>query len=321
MNIRFEPVLENYGFDASAAPPWLMVASRGEMPLWMINGEGLTARSINPTIATAVVETGSKIKGRVILRVKGVLPGNTFVDILAGNRVIQRLEVAVKSPVKLNVSFHFVSDSAQPVAHSTNRTPAELGQMIFWLNSIYQPQTNITFTLKDFFNQKFKGNMGSAVNFNMDSQGRPIKGHEWNLVTSKRDLGAHINVFFVWRNEFITLNARGKREVSGALGYIIGDGRDCMIQDWNGYEDRDNDGVADNSAEWETARMLAHEIGHVLGIHDVMKTRRQRRIDPGSAARIERIVVNPHYVMGSGPFIPKMHANIMHAIAKQIARG
>lgn len=329
MNIYFESILPNFGFDGTASPQWLMVPHREAQPIWLVNGADCTITSRSPAIATVSVDnenrslitrqglnsmTINQIPERQILRIRGNAPGRTFIEVRQGKQLIKLLEVSVKSPITLKLSFHFVSDNAN---HSTKRTPEELKDLISILNQIVTPQTNIIFQKKNHFLLKFNRDLGDAVNYNMDYQaGRPMKGHEFDLVTSKRDSSAHINIFFVWENEFIDKTQQGKLIKSGALGYSAG-GRDILIEDWNGLMDRDNDNKADNfnSPAWENARMLAHEIGHVLGIADITKTRKVRNF---TTNHIERIAVNANYIMGSGPFIPKNHANIMSAIARQI---
>jgi hypothetical protein len=274
MNIRFEPVLENFGFDPTATPDWMMIPLGEDMPIWLVDGAGLAVTSTSPGIATVTVDNKAAAHRPTwrILRIKGKAEGRTFIEVRREKQLVKRLEVAVKPPITLKISFHFVSDNAKPINHATNRKPEELDEMIFWLNQIFTPQTNIRFEKKNHFPLKFNKDMGDAVNYNMDYQtGRPLAGHEWETVIAKRDATAHMNIFFVWRNEFISKTDRGKIEKSGALGYSVG-GRDCLIEDWDGFMDRDEDGAADNSPAWENARMLAHEVGHILGIGDVNKT-------------------------------------------------
>lgn len=319
MDVRFEPVLDNYGFDTTAMPEWLMVPVGDDKPIWLVNGADLTVTSTAPGIASVTVAkdiVATRPTWRT-LRIKGKMQGRAFIEVRQGNQIIKRLQVSVKPPITLKISFHFVSDNAKPINHATNRKPEELDEMIFWLNQIFTPQTNITFQKKNHFLLKFNRDMGDAVNYNTDYQGRPIAGHEWELVTAKRDVTAHLNVFFVWKNEFVTKTKQGKLEKGGgAIGYSVG-GRDCLVEDWDGRMDRDNDGEYDNgSPTWENARMLAHEIGHLLGVDDVKKTRKIRNPITND---IEDIAVNRRYIMGSGPFIPKNHANIMSAIAKKIS--
>jgi hypothetical protein len=312
MNPRFEHVLDNYGFDPFATPQWLMVPLHDIKPLWLVDAKGLTVRSSAPRVAAVAVEPVPAADNRSILRVEGKAAGRALVEILQGQRVLKTLAVTVRRRVTLGLSFHFVSDSAKPVAHSTVRAPADLAVMLLELNRIYEPQTNITFTKKNHFLQKFDKDFGRAVSYKTDSQDRPLKGHEYSLVTSRRDAAAQINVYCVWENGLFYEDTRGKLNEVSALSYATR--RNIMLGDWDGYEDRNRDGVADNNPEWENARMLAHEIGHILGIADVTKTRKPAR----TLRHAARVVVNPHYVMGSGPFIPKVHSDIMFAIAQQI---
>lgn len=319
MTVILEPIFDNFGYDPNVAPAWVMIPVKNQLPIWLVGGEmGLTATSTAPAVAEASIENtvDSSTPDRRVLQIKGKAVGTAFIDLRHGSKIVKRLEISVKPPVTLKLSFHFVSDSAKPINHSTTRTPIELGPMISWLNMIFTPQTNITFEKKNHFFLKFSEDLGDAVNFNRDAQGRIMKGHEWDKVIVKRDANAHINIFFVWRNELLTTNQKGKViDAGGAIGYSFY-GRDCLIEDWDGFMDRNNDGQADDSPVWENARMLAHELGHILGIADVGKT---RKIKHPITRKTEETVVNGHYVMGSGPFIPKAHANIMHSIAKQIA--
>ena len=312
MEAHFEPVLDNCGFDASASPDWMMLPLKEEQPLWLVNGSGLTVSSTVPAIAEVRIDS-AKVPAQPtwqLLRLKGKAVGRAFIELRSATRVVRRLEVSVKPRVTLSVSFHLLSDSAKK-AHATLRTAASLAEMMRVMNSIYTPQTNIAFELKRVVNLKMAGDLGDAVNYNYDYRAnKPMRGHEYVKVTDKRDASAHINVFCVWKNEFVARTASGQIETKSFLGYSMG-GRDIMIEDWDGS------GMdSGNSGAWENGRMLAHEMGHILGIDDVGKTRRVGRAIRGHAALV---VVNANYVLGSGPFIPKNHANIMSAIARQIA--
>ena len=320
MAVKFEPYLnlQNYGFDQSVTPEWLMVALGKEKSVWLTDGDGLTVTSLFPGIASVAVEENQNApsmpsKRRLI--VKGNMPGRTFIDVKDKTRLIKRLEVSVKTPITLKISFHYVSDSA---GHTTDRNPNDLTATIEVLNSIFTPQTNINFVEKARFFLNLKKDLGIGVNYNVDYvKGGYLKGHEFDLVTSKRDNSAHINIFFVWQNEFVSIYKKGQKpvtETGSALGYSVG-GRDIMIQNWDGLVDDNGDGILDNTPIWQNGRVLAHEVGHVLGIGDITK---MKKIFNPVSKTTEKVPANFNYIMGNGPFIPKNHANIMHAIAKQI---
>ncbi len=294
-----------------------MAALNEEKSVWLTDGNGLTITSLFPGIASVTVENQNplSIPSKRRLIVKGNMPGRTFIQISDKKRLIKQLEVSVKSPITLKLSFHYVSDDG---GHGTDRNPNDLGKTIEALNSIFTPQTNISFVEKAHFFLDLERDLGIAVNYNVDYvKGVNLKGHEFDLVTSKRDRSAHINIFFVWLNEFVSIYKKGQKpvtETGNAIGYSVG-GRDIIIQNWNGLMDRDKNRIQDNSIIWENARLLAHEIGHVLGIHDVVKMK--KRFNPTTRI-MENFTANANYVLGAGPFIPKNHANIMHTIAKQI---
>lgn len=180
MSIKFEAILENYGFDSSATPEWLMIPLEDHKPIWLVDGAGLTVTSTAPGIASVVVEdkTAPALPTWRVLTIRGNMAGRTFIEVRRGRELVKRLEVSVKPPITLKISFHFVSDEA---GNTTKRTPQELDEMMFWLNQIYTPQTNITFQKNNYQPLKISKNFGTAVNHRTDIYGKPLEGHEWGL--------------------------------------------------------------------------------------------------------------------------------------------
>lgn len=308
MKTYFEPVISNFGFDNSVNPDWFLVLLNDRKPLRLINGEGMTVISLSPSIATVAVLEGNKAlpvdvrayknsvripdsSQRQIIVVKGNSFGRTVFEVRKNNELVTRLEVSVRPKVTLRLSFNLVADRSK----QTVRTKAEVEDILKLLNSTYLEQTGIEFTANQISQLRFDKQFGSAVNYKTDAYGKTLPGHDWDLITSKRDKSAHINIYFVWDLEVSDKNT----SVWGLTS-----NRDCFISD-------------QRVSILESTQTVGHEIGHVLGIDDLTKTKRQRN---PVTNRMERVLVNAdNYTLGYGDFIPRHQANIMWEIARQIA--
>ena len=73
MNIKFEPTSENYGFDPTATPDWIMIPVGAEKTVWLADGAGLTVASASPGIAAVTDnnETDPTRPNRRTLRING----------------------------------------------------------------------------------------------------------------------------------------------------------------------------------------------------------------------------------------------------------
>jgi hypothetical protein len=285
-----------------------LVILNDRKPIILNNGAGMTVTSLSPSIATialvearkqvpretqaykASLQTGNQSEPQV-LAVRGNAFGRTFLEVKEKNRLVTRLEVSVRPKVTIKLCFNLVADKSR----QTIRTESEIEDIVTSLNSTYLEQTGIEFVNNKVSRLKFDKDFGSAVNHRTDDYGKPLSGHEWDLITSTRDKNSHINVYFVWKLAYSNKNAE-------AWGLALN--RDCFISD-------------ERASVAESAQTIGHEVGHVFGIVDLTKTKRQRN---PTTNKIERVLVNAdNYTLGYGDFIPRHQANIMWAIAQQIA--
>lgn len=307
MHTYFEPILPDYGFDAKASPPWLMVPFNDFAALNLINGGGFTVTSLLPAIAVCEEDTTTFYLGRNgakvpvvrkpekrLFRIRGNLPGKAHIQVKNGHRVVTYLEVVVRPRVTLSIALNFIQGKSNGARVRSNH---EIEEMIAGLNLIYNPQTNIHFELKKAGPVVYDYDFGDSVNEKIDQYGRPLKGHELNIITAKRDKDADINVFFAWRLQYTRANVE-------LMGLAPFNGRNCYVRD--------------SDPDIEVLNTLTHEISHLLGILDL--TRRKKVFDPDTH-RMESVLVNKNYMLADGAswFIPKHHANIMWSIARQIA--
>ena len=219
MKTYFESILPNFGFDDSINPAWFMVTLDDRKPILLNNGGGLTITSLSPSIATiALVEARTPVpretqayKASVqignqsepqILAVRGNSFGRTFLEVRENNRSVTRLEVSVRPKVTIKLTFNLVADKLR----QTVRTESEIEDIITILNSTYLEQTGIEFVNNKIARLKFDKDFGFAVNHRADDYGKPLTGHEWDLITSKHDKNSHINLYFVWKLEYTNKN-------------------------------------------------------------------------------------------------------------------
>lgn len=148
------------------------------------------------------------------------------------------------------------------------------------LNDIYQPQANVTFVHHSTRQVTIDKNLGPEV----DSIDANSDGWEWDYIVKERDVGADINMFFVWK---IVEFFGGGHNVPKAATWK----KDCLMGDFY-----------DRTPEQEII-VMAHEIGHAMGIPGD-----QHFYHPKN--RNKYIMFFSSRFVGSG--IPRVHANLVN---------
>ncbi len=272
---KFEAIEKDDGFDAKATPvPWLMVPLTGSKKVRLMNAQDLTVVSVNPGIATVEDVPKCFVHGGRELIVKGRTRGTTFIEVRQPGKPAVRMEVAVKNKKTVKLTFNFVEDNS---GHKTKRTASTVDGWVKDMNSILLPQANVEIKKHNVKNVKIDKNLGPVVRFSKHLTGVPASEHEWDLVTSKRDSTADLNIFFVWEYEQ-DINPDHDDTDAGTL-----DGN-CIFEDEAGSE---------------IGETLAHETGHFLGVGDFKTAGELDFLMYGTTDR-------------RGRNIPKAHANIMN---------
>lgn len=252
----------------------------------VLNGVGGTvacadeekAKVFDPAEPLAHGGTMRVIRDPHIFHVRGITPGQTM--IVATNKT-QRglgdiLTLLVGQSREVTVAFHFLGG---PQGVATTRSRASIDAAVAVMNSIYAPQTNITFRNNGIF--------PLIVPELAQKKGLLLRTHEhtpdWTAVTKNRS-AAIFNVFFVgsfgvddepFGGDIIALT-----DGPGRPSFIK---RDCIMQD--------------NLRGIELGLALAHEAGHALGEEeskaegDLMNPKAPGRHIPATAA--VRMNANP----------------------------
>ncbi|TYC53700.1 hypothetical protein FMN50_14750 [Rhodobacterales bacterium] len=263
---RFEPTEKLKGFDDTVNPRWQMVPLNGERRVRLMHGAGLTVVSANTGVATVhEVRKPFGHGGREFI-IKGHTKSTVQIIAKRGASVAAQLDVAVKSKKTVTITFNYVSDSA---GHKTRRRPGELQPTFDDAKKIFKDQINVEI-VKRIVNPAYKvaGNFGSIVKWT----GVPGTD-EWSRIIANRDASSDLNVFFVWRYE------QDEKKGDGADAGTAGG--NCLLED---------------DLAWPFWHVLAHEIGHHLGVG-------------AHTANARDLMVGGQ---GAGAFIPKAHANVMN---------
>jgi hypothetical protein len=242
---------ERHGFDPFVNPKTLIVPSGAENFIGLYDAEGMTVSESDPSIVKIVKNEPGKVTFERKITLKGISEGTAFIEVKKNNIVQTRLEVGVLKRKQVSISFHFVKDNSK---HKTRRLLSQIFSLMTELNKIYTPQANIEFILKSSRIVKVKTNLGDQVNFPEELYKGEVKTgkKEWDAITKLGDKLAGINVFFVHllaTNEYLK---------------TCKDKKHCG--DLNGYHAFKNCMIADDVVEDEFAAVVAHEIGHALGI-------------------------------------------------------
>lgn len=242
MNASFEEYQPFYGFDKLATPDWQMVPLNGEKYVYLKNADNLTVEVKNPAIAKVSEKfetTNNPAQKKRLFQIKGLSYGKTFLEAKEKNIVKARLEIGVKKPRVISLSFNFVRGSIATIKSAT-----AVPRWMEVLRAIYVPQTNIYFIQKSVNTITPKYNFGrdfNVINANLS----PI---EWDTLVKHRDSFADVNLFFVNKIVWFT----SKTAWDSPKGVTTN--KDCIIGDYQLRND-----------EFETI-VIGHEIAHALGV-------------------------------------------------------
>lgn len=261
--MQFKAVTKMQGFDWSAGTSWQMVPLGGQrlVALTAADGWHLTrVTSLNPTIAEvaevpqahlSVDQRQALSPGDHVFRIKGNGRGTTRVQVWSSVGIVAiELEVCVKASLVVEPAFNFVGDIA---GHRTAYSTANVSAWINGLNYIYTGQANITFRPKSARNVTVGKNLGPMVQHPDWSRGTPARD-EWKMVTDLGDKKARFNIFLVWGFE----NEQEKNVLAGGSK-----NSDCLIKD---------------RTDSKAVVVIAHELGHLLGLDDVYDPGRRREL-------------------------------------------
>lgn len=263
---RFEATQELQGFDNTIIPRWQMVPLNGERRVRLMDGADLTVVSANTGVATVHEVKKCFVHGGREFIIKGHTKSNIQILAKKGPATVIRLDVSVKSKKTVTMTFNYVSDTS---GHQTRRKPGSLQPTFDHANKLFQDQINVELVKRSVNpNYSVAGNLGQIVKWT----GVPGTD-EWRKVVANRDTSSDLNVFFVWRYE------QDEKLGDGADAGTAGG--NCLLED---------------DLAWPFWHVLAHEIGHHLGVS--AHTVNARDLMVGG--------------QGAGAFIPRAHANVMN---------
>ena len=168
---------------------------------------------------------------------------------------MMRLGVAVVSAMTFTASFNYVSDRENNstrgliTTHKTVRAKTNLDDMIAAANNVFSNQINVKMIKRNVRDVVIDRNVGDTIEYPDD----------WNLIASKGDKSATLNVYFV----------RQLDDAAGAALY-----RTVMVQDELG--------------EVRPEAVLAHEIGHFLGMPDENRSDKANGFLMSTGSRLRR---------------------------------
>ncbi|MET1415445.1 peptidoglycan-binding protein [Roseibium sp. HPY-6] len=257
---RFVPGKVLNGFDERGDPPWQMVPANGNRIVQLVGGRDLTVTASDHTINVTEIRPRFFTKSRLFL-LSG-LPGLAGLQrrrILARDReghIRTQLSVDVVRNLSVKVTFHLVQDEHG----GSRRSEADVTDSLETANNILFGHANIHLHAHDI--RRVDHIFGKAVNYIEAKKKKKGEVDEWDYLDTYRDLSADINVFFV--NNILTYEEEKQNETLKAYGVASGTSPTILIRDPTKYR-----------RAFSAGEVLAHEVGHVLGLDHPEPTSRQ----------------------------------------------
>jgi len=261
------------GFDASTAPPWLVVPS-GEArvvamkvkptrsnPTFRFRGEGRVTLNFNADLTE--------------LQVTGETPGTAIIEALQDSKVIGEMTVRVKRIKPVRVAYYFVSDSE---GRSTTRSTDQAQQFTQQLNRVWGRQAGLAFETAEAKPAPVATPLGDPIFLERTDlpEGDPAARKAQIAFEQIKATGGggDFNVYLVWR--FVRSQEQADQRANQPKGSINASDHnvdfDAALQNikttttWDSlaFNKGDSAVVPD---DWAGCRLvIAHEAGHFLGV-------------------------------------------------------
>jgi hypothetical protein len=187
-------------------------------------------------------DKGGLISSDRVFCLLGIARGSAVIQARGGTAAPVDLEVDVKFPKIVRISFNFVKDTAH---HQTRRVPAQAAAWVKTMNYIYNGQANVFFISKAARWVTVSKNMGGTITTTKTGVGEEAD------IYPLADTSADVNVFLVWNMDITDDPAD---EDAFAEGTRI---------------------IFEDTAGRQVAETIAHEVGHTLGLADQYTTKRE----------------------------------------------
>lgn len=291
MCAQFREVFEDSGFTLASGSkldpdPFHVLPVEGVRYVALLDGKGLNVMSLSPRvcqideIAEAALPPGPRIRNTGAaanvryfrLRSYSAGPASILADSpKTGTQA--RLMVIVKRRLQVRLAVHHVRDKA---GHSAKRPVAQVSKWMQEVNRIWLNRAMVQVILHATSNIVYPGDLGAAVAVSSSGAGgmrdHPLAGYAMQDVD--------LNVFLVWRMK-VSGGAGGEM----ALTTLSGKPGLCFLQDHAGRF---------------PAVVLAHEIGHHLGLNHTGHTTGQLMAETDVTmssdpllTKIDLIIANP----------------------------